>query len=116
MSSNKRKKSDNSSVKVSRKRLTLEEKLDIIKLNEQGLSKAQIGKQKEMHESSPSVRKIIKDKDQIKKQGALTAKYGAKCKTKTRKRPMLEMKSFFRFPNFSKKTNEKMKKFDLLLL
>ena len=114
MSSNKRKKSDNSSVKVSRKRLTLEEKLDIIKLNEQGLSKAQIGKQKEMHESS--VRKIIKDKDQIKKQGALTAKYGAKCKTKTRKRPMLEMESFFRFPNFSKKTNEKMKKFDLLLL
>ena len=108
MSSNKRKKSDNSSVKVSRKRLTLEEKLDIIKLNEQGLSKAQIGKQKEMHESS--VRKIIKDKDQIKKQGALTAKYGAKCKTKTRKRPMLEMKSFFRFPNFSKKNERKNEK------
>ena len=95
MSSNKRKKSDNSSVKVSRKRLTLEEKLDIIKLNEQGLSKAQIGKQKEMHESS--VRKIIKDKDQIKKQGALTAKYGAKCKTKTRKRPMLEIEKPFSF-------------------
>ena len=47
---------------MKRKRLTLEEKLEIIKLKEQGLSNVQIGRQKEMHESS--VRKIIKDKDE----------------------------------------------------
>ena len=74
---------------MKRKRLTLEEKLEIIKLKEQGLSNVQIGRQKEMHESS--VRKIIKDKDEIKLQLSRTAEYGAKQKTKTKKRPMLEM-------------------------
>ena len=50
-------------VKTKRKRLTLDEKLEIIKLSEQGLSNVQIGRQREMHESS--VRKIIKDKTEI---------------------------------------------------
>ena len=43
----------------------------------------QIGRQKEMHESS--VRKIIKDKDEIKLQLSRTAEYGDKQKTKTKK-------------------------------
>ena len=37
-----------------------------------------------MHESS--VRKIIKDKDEIKLQLSRTAEYGAKQKTKTKKK------------------------------
>ena len=53
----------------------------------------QIGRQKEMHESS--VRKIIKDKDEIKLQLSRTAEYGAKQKTKTKKRPLLEMERLF---------------------
>ena len=76
-------------MKRKRKRLTLDEKLEIIKLSEQGISNVQIGRQREMHESS--VRKIIKDKTEIKLQISRTAQYGAKQKTKTRKRPMLEM-------------------------
>ena len=76
-------------VKTKRNRLTLDEKLEIIKLSEQGISNVQIGRQRKMHESS--VRKIIKDKTEIKLQISRTAQYGAKQKTKTRKRPMLEM-------------------------
>ena len=80
-------------VKTKRNRLTLDEKLEIIKLSEQGLSNVQIGRQKEMHESS--VRKIIKDKDEIKLQLSRTVEYGAKQKTKTKKRPLLEMERLF---------------------
>ena len=39
----------------------------------------------------PSVRKIIKDKEDLKLQGARTAEYGALCSTKSRPRQMLEM-------------------------
>ena len=53
----------------------------------------QIGRQKEMHVWS--VRKIIKDKDKIKLQLSRTVEYGAKPKTKTKKRPLLEMERLF---------------------
>ena len=63
----KRKNSESVSVPNKRKWLTLEQKLDIIRLHEEGASFAKIGSEKEMDESS--VRKIIKKKDQYKSHG-----------------------------------------------
>lgn len=80
----------NKDAKKSRNRLTLGEKLEIINLfDEKGWSKAKISREKGMPE--PSVRKILKDKEDLKLQGAQTAEYGALCSTKTRPRQMLEM-------------------------
>ena len=84
----KNKESGDSNVKK-RKRLTLGEKLEIIKLSEAGSTPTQISKIKDMHEAS--VRTILKKKVEIKDQGTHTAEYGAKGSTKRRPRPMLEM-------------------------
>ena len=90
--SNKRKKkesSDSSAAKQSRNRITLEGKLEIIKLFEKGASKAQIGRQKNLPDST--VRSILSKKEKTKIQGAHTAEYGALKLTKARSRAMLEM-------------------------
>ena len=58
-------------------------------MKETGANNVQIARQMDMAESS--VRKILKDKDQIKKQGILSAEYGAFQLTKVRSRAMLEM-------------------------
>lgn len=64
----KRKRESDSAIKK-RKWLTLEQKLDIIKLHEEGASFAKIGRDKGMDESS--VRKLIKKKRSIQ-----IARYG----------------------------------------
>ena len=90
MTGNKRKSKGSGDSNVrKRKRLTLEEKLEIIKLSETGSTPTQISRIKDMHEAS--VRTILKKKAEIKDQGTHTAEYGALSSTKARPRPMLEM-------------------------
>ncbi len=60
--------------------LTLGQKLDIIKLHEEGASFAKISREKGMDESS--VRKLIKKKDEYKSHGMGTASYLSKSITK----------------------------------
>ncbi len=72
-----------------RKWLTLEHKLDIIKLHEEGASHAKITHEKHIDESS--VRKIIKKKDQYKSHGMATASYLSKSITKNRSSLMVNM-------------------------
>ena len=84
----KSKESGDSTVKK-RNRLTLGEKLEIIKLSETGSTPTQISRLKAIHESS--VRTILKKKAELKVQGTHTAEYGALSATKARPRPMLEM-------------------------
>ena len=77
----------NKDAKKSRKRLTLADKLEIIKLyDEKGWSKAKISREKDMPEPS-----VLKDKEDLKLQGTRTAEYGALSSTKSRPRQMLEM-------------------------
>ena len=59
-----------------RVRRTLEEKLEIIELHEAGARYSKIAHDKDMNEAS--VRKIVKRKDEFRKQAETTAKYGAK--------------------------------------
>lgn len=69
--------------------LTLEQKLNVIKLHEEGASFAKIGREKGMNEAS--VRKIVKNKDQYKSQGIATASYLSKIVTKIRSARMINM-------------------------
>ena len=59
-----------------RTRRTLAEKLEIIQLHEAGARFSKIAHDKDMNEAS--VRKIVKRKDEFRKQAETTAKYGAK--------------------------------------
>ena len=94
MKVNKRKNKENSNAsdkKKSRKRYTLEEKLEIIDLYEnKRLSIAEITRQKDITNEA-SVRTILKKKDELKVQGFHTGEYGAKCATKSRCRLLVEM-------------------------
>ena len=71
------KKQKKKNVKIKeRVRRTLGEKLEIVQLHEAGAKFAKIAQDKNMNEAS--VRKIVKRKDEIKKQAEITAKYDAK--------------------------------------
>ena len=77
--------------KNSRRRFTLEEKLEIIDMQEnQKISIAQITRNKNI-KNEATVRTILRKKDEIKKQGICTGQYTAKSLTKVRSRVMLEM-------------------------
>ena len=69
------KKPDKSS-KKSRNCLPLDQRLEIVRLRENGLSFAKIARDKKMNESS--IRTIWKNKDEIIRQGIQTAKFDAK--------------------------------------
>lgn len=84
-----KRKCESDSVTKKRKWLTLEQKLDVIKLHEEGASFAKIGREKGMDESS--VRKLIKKKEQYKSQGMATASYLSKVVTKTRSTRMVNV-------------------------
>lgn len=84
-----KRKCEGDSIIKKRNWLTLEQKLDIIRLHEEGASFAKIGREKGMVESS--VRKLIKKKDQYKSQGMATASYLSKVVTKTRSTRMVKM-------------------------
>lgn len=85
---NKRKNSD-TDCGNQRKWLTLEQKLDVIKLHEGGASYADIGRQKGVHASS--IRKIVTKKELYKSQGLVTACYSSKVVTKIRSDRMTNM-------------------------
>ncbi len=85
------KRKPNESVSVSNKRkwLTLEQKLDIVKLHGERASQAKIAREKNISDSS--VRLIIKKKDQYKKHGIATASYLSKSIYKNRSTIMENM-------------------------
>ena len=76
-------------LKKSRNRLTVEKKLEVIKLYEKCASFAQVAREKEIAEST--IRKIVSQKSELKKYSVHTANYGGLQLTKTRSRAMLEM-------------------------
>lgn len=71
-----KRKVENEDKSAKRKWLTLEQKLNIIKLHDDGASFAKISRDKGINESS--IRLIIKNKDHYKSQGIATASYLSK--------------------------------------
>ena len=75
--------------KKSRTCLPLDQRLEIVRLRENGLSFAKIARDKKMNESS--IRTIWKNKDDIKRQGIQTAKFDAKTIVWKKSTAKLEM-------------------------
>ena len=75
--------------KKSRNCLPLDQRLEIVRLRENGLSFAKIARDKKMNESS--IRTIWKNKDDIKRQGIQTAKFDAKTIVWKKSTAKLEM-------------------------
>lgn len=84
-----KRKNESDSTTKKRRWLTLEQKLKVIKLHEEGASFAKIGKEMGMNEAS--VRKIVKNKAQYKAQGIATASYLSKVVTRIRSPRIVNM-------------------------